>query len=90
MSVPVIVAIESDPDAVARRSTTSLCDRYGRDYRVECMTSADDARALLEQLAAEHADVALVLAAQWLDGTTGSEAARRRRADCIPTPGVVC
>ncbi len=72
MSLPAIVAIESDPEAM-RLVDASLCDRYGRDYRVECTTSADDARALLEQLAAEEADVALVLAAQWLNGTTGPE-----------------
>jgi thioredoxin reductase (NADPH) len=50
-----------------------LRDRYGRDYRVECIRSASEALALLEQLAAENEDVALVLAGQWLDGMTGSD-----------------
>ena len=38
-----------------------------------CAASAEDAMAKLEALAAAGEDVALVLAAQWLDGTTGSD-----------------
>jgi thioredoxin reductase (NADPH) len=72
MSAPVIVAIESDTEAL-RDVDDALRDRYGRDYRIDCTGSPDAARALLERLAEERADVALVLAAQWLDGTTGSE-----------------
>src|SRR3954468_9956237 len=72
MSLPVILAIDGDADAL-RTIDDTLCDRYGRDYRVECTGAPDQARALLEQLVEEQADVALVLAAQWLDGTTGTE-----------------
>ena len=73
MSLPTIVAIESDPDAVPRRRRVVVRPLRPRLPRRVHDRSADDARALLEQLAAEHADVALVLAAQWLDGTTGPE-----------------
>jgi len=72
MALPVILAVDSDADAL-RMIDDTLRDRYGRDYRVECTGTPDDARSLLERLAADDADVALVLAAQWLDGTTGPE-----------------
>src|SRR4051794_8656095 len=72
MSLPVILAIDGDADAL-RMIDDTLCDRYGRDYRVECTAAPDEARSLLERLVAEQADVALVLASQWLDGTTGTE-----------------
>ncbi|MGZ8752859.1 MAG: FAD-dependent oxidoreductase [Acidimicrobiia bacterium] len=79
MSTPVLIAIDSDADAL-RDIEATLRDRYGRDYRVECTRSPHEALALLEQLAAETEDVALVLAGQTLDGMTGSDlldAARR-------------
>jgi thioredoxin reductase (NADPH) len=68
----VLIAIDSDADAL-RDIELTLRDRYGRDYRVECTRSPHEALALLEQLAAENEDVALVLAGQTLDGMTGSD-----------------
>jgi thioredoxin reductase (NADPH) len=72
MSNPVLMAIDGDPDAL-RDINDTLCDRYGRDYRVECTRSPAEALALLEQLAADHEDVALVLAGEALEGMTGSD-----------------
>jgi hypothetical protein len=55
MSTPVLIAIDSDADAM-RDIEATLCDRYGRDYRVECTRSPNEALALLEQLALFEAD----------------------------------
>ena len=85
MSAPVIVAIESDPDAL-RRIDDTLRDRYGRDYRIECTGSTPAAGALLERLAADDADVALVLAGHWLDGATGSDVLDDRASAASRTP----
>ena len=69
---PVLVAVEDDADAL-RDIERELRDRYARHYRVVCMRSPHEARARLEDLAAAGDEVALVLAGQWLSGTTGSE-----------------
>ena len=72
MPAPVILATDSDADAlrdIERRCATATAGTTA--------SSAPDRRtrrcALLEQLAAEHEDVALVLAGQSLDGMTGSD-----------------
>jgi thioredoxin reductase (NADPH) len=72
VSAPVILAVDADPDAL-RDIEETLRDRYGRHYRVECLCSPFEARDRLDALAAAHEDVAVVLAAQWLDGMTGSD-----------------
>ena len=72
MSDPVLVAVDEDADAL-RDIERELRDRYARHYRVVCMRSSHEARARLEGLAAAGDEVALVLAGQWLSGTTGSE-----------------
>jgi thioredoxin reductase (NADPH) len=72
MSDPMILAVDDDPDAL-RDLEETLGDRYGRNYRVECLRSPFDAQARLEALAAAHEDVAIVLAGQWLEGMTGSD-----------------
>ena len=79
MSGPVIIAIDSDPEAL-RDLDAALCSRYREDYRIECTRSPNEALALMERLAAGHEDVALVLAGETLEGTSGSdllESARR-------------
>ncbi len=76
---PVILAVDGDADALGNVHAT-LRARYGRDYRVECLQSPREALARLEQHAAAHEAVALVLAGETLDGMSGSdllEAARR-------------
>jgi thioredoxin reductase (NADPH) len=72
MPGPVLVAVEEDAGAL-RDVEQELRSRYARDYRVMCMRSSHEARACLEDLAAAGEEVALVLAGQWLSGTTGSE-----------------
>ncbi len=72
MPEPVLVAVEDDADAL-RDIERELCDRYARHYRVVCVRSAEEARAHLADLAAAGDEVALVLAGQWLSGSTGRE-----------------
>ncbi|MGY1986894.1 FAD-dependent oxidoreductase [Blastococcus sp. SYSU DS0669] len=72
MSVPLIVAVDDEParlSAVQRELRT----RYEADYRICCLPSPGEALATLEQLAADGGDVALVLAADDLAGTPGTE-----------------
>lgn len=71
MAQPVLLAIEDDQDALIDIER-ELRDRYDRSYTVECTRSPERARELLGELAAAGTDVALVLAAQWLQGSTGS------------------
>jgi thioredoxin reductase (NADPH) len=69
---PVILTVDDDEDA--RRTVESeLRDRYGSHYRVVALGSASDARRELEDLDATGDEVALVLTAQRLSGTTGSD-----------------
>ena len=72
MSDPALIAIDDDPDAL-RDVERELSERYGRHYEVVCLRSPRDAIARLEERAEAGADVALVLAAQWLDGATGTD-----------------
>jgi thioredoxin reductase (NADPH) len=72
MSGPVLIAVDEDADAL-REIERALRSRYADDYRVVCMQSSDQALAGLEDLAAAGDEVAVVLAGQWLSGTTGSE-----------------
>jgi thioredoxin reductase (NADPH) len=70
--VPVLLAVDEDEQSL-RDVERELVDRYARSYRVVCVSSAPEALAELEALAAAGEDVALVLSAPWLSGTTGSE-----------------
>jgi thioredoxin reductase (NADPH) len=72
VSDPVLLVVDDDVDAL-RDIEETLRDRYGRSYRVEAFTSPFAARDRLDELAAAHEPVALVLAGQWLDGMTGSD-----------------
>jgi thioredoxin reductase (NADPH) len=79
VSDPVILAIDDDVEAL-RDVEETLRDRYGSHYRIECLRSPRTASGRLDELAAAHEDVAIVLSGQWLDGMTGSDlldAARR-------------
>jgi thioredoxin reductase (NADPH) len=72
MDQPALVAVDDDGarlDAVRRE----LEERYGRHYRVVCLHSPDEARACLRELAASGTDVALVLAAQRMDGAGATQ-----------------
>ena len=72
MPGPVLLAIDDDSDSLGVVEA-ELRERYSRDYTVLCERSPEDALRTLEKLAADGEDVALVLAAQWLSGTTGGD-----------------
>ncbi len=76
--LPVLFAVDEDADSL-RAVERELVDRYARSYRVVCVSSAEEAIAELEALAAAGEDVALVLSAQQLGQTTGSELLGRVR-----------
>ncbi|UDY35161.1 FAD-dependent oxidoreductase [Dermatobacter hominis] len=69
---PVLLAVDDDPTGLCDVER-ELHDRYGRHYTVVCLRSPIEAREQLEAFAADGHDVALVLAAQWLSGMTGSD-----------------
>jgi thioredoxin reductase (NADPH) len=71
MSVPVLVAVDDDPDLM-RDVERELRNRYVPDYRVCCLRSTCEALARLEELAAAGEDVALVLAGEVLGGASGT------------------
>ena len=72
MALPVIIATGGeDPDAFARLQS-QLAERYASHYRIETVRTPGDAGDLLDRLAADGADVALVLAGPAaLDGPDG-------------------
>jgi thioredoxin reductase (NADPH) len=72
MGLPVILAVEEDPDCRARVER-QLARRYGGDYSVRTADSAAAALAALDRLREAGEPVALVLADQWLGETTGAE-----------------
>jgi thioredoxin reductase (NADPH) len=72
MSGPVLLAVDDEPECLSALER-ELGDRYSRDYRIVCTASPGDALTTLEKLAEDGEEVALVLAGQWLPGTTGSE-----------------
>jgi thioredoxin reductase (NADPH) len=69
---PVLLAVDEDPGARGRIER-ELRKRYGEDYRVVCEGSAEAAMAKLEKFEAAGEEVALVLADQWMPGTSGME-----------------
>ncbi|MGE5274075.1 MAG: FAD-dependent oxidoreductase [Verrucomicrobiota bacterium] len=72
MPLPVLLAVDDDPDVLAEVEA-QLLQRYGRDYRVECLRDPAKALRTLEELKEAGSDVALVLAGQSLSGTTDDE-----------------
>jgi thioredoxin reductase (NADPH) len=79
VSRPILFALDED-EHLLHDVERELLDRYARSYQVICVSTPAEAMDRLEALAAEQEDVALVLSAQWLDGTTGSELLGRVRA----------
>ena len=78
MSVPVLFAVDEDESAL-RAVERELVDRYARGYRVVCVSSVEEATAELRALEQAGEDVALVLAAQAFNGSTGAELLGRVR-----------
>jgi thioredoxin reductase (NADPH) len=69
---PALLAVDDKAEALARLDE-ALHRRYGSDYRVWCVASPREALEALEELRAQGAPVAVVLADQWMPGMTGSE-----------------
>jgi thioredoxin reductase (NADPH) len=78
MGEPVLLAVDGDPDALAR-TEIELTRRYGQDYTVLTESTAADALAVLERLRDEREPVALVLADQQLGETVGADLLARAR-----------
>jgi thioredoxin reductase (NADPH) len=70
MPIPVLLAVDEDPD-VLELVGTQLVQRYARDYRVECLGDPGEALRTLMELADAGEEVALVLAGKSLSDTTG-------------------
>jgi thioredoxin reductase (NADPH) len=79
VSVPVLLAVDVDSSALSTIER-ELVDRYARSYRVVCLGSAREAISELRSMAESGEDVALVLAAQSLGETTGTELLGQVRA----------
>lgn len=75
MPAPALLAV--DADSALGQIERELRGRYAGSYRVICTPSPDEAFAVLTQLSDAGEDVALVLAGQWLSGTTGGELLER-------------
>jgi thioredoxin reductase (NADPH) len=75
---PVLLVVDSDPRALGVVEG-ELRKRYGSDYQVICAGSGGDALQLLGRLRDGRRPVAIVLASQWLAGTTGTEVLARVR-----------
>jgi len=76
MPVPVLVALDVDPGALADVER-QLTQRYERDYRVETAVEPEEGLRKLEQLAGGEGDVALVLVGDTLFHQTGGELLER-------------
>ncbi len=75
---PVLLAVDADPSALGDVER-ELRDRYGSSYCVRGTLSSDEALEILARLSNGRQEVALVLAAQRLSGTTGGELLARVR-----------
>jgi thioredoxin reductase (NADPH) len=69
---PVMLVVDADPNA-RKRLGAALCRRFGADYQVLTVDSADTGLATLDQLGNDGAEVALVAADHTLPGTDGIE-----------------
>jgi len=83
MPKPVLLIVD-DEDASRQTLTRELVSRYGAHYQIVSCGSAHEALARLEELRSEGATVPLILADQWMPGTTGIEFLARAR-DLHPT-----
>ena len=70
--LPVILAVDDDPDVIALIGR-ELEDRYGRTYRIETARAAATARDIMTNLQESGDRLALVLSDQWLPDGTGCE-----------------
>jgi CheY-like chemotaxis protein len=84
-----VVAVVDDEDASRQALALELEGRYGAHYRIMSGASPEEGLAGLEQLRGEGAEVPLVLADQWMPGTTGAQFLARVR-ELYPPPGEAC
>jgi thioredoxin reductase (NADPH) len=70
MTFAAVVVVAEDP-VVLDAVQAQLTERYAHDYRIECLGDRDDALALLEKLADDGVEVALLLATQSTVEATG-------------------
>ena len=75
MTKPAIIVVASDAEA-RDRVRQELDHRYSNDYEIMCTS---DAGSALQKL--EGKNVAVILAEQWLPGTTGVELLTQAKAD---------
>jgi thioredoxin reductase (NADPH) len=73
---PAIVILDDDPVALSAL-LDALARRFGADYRVVSHLTPQSCLDALAALAAEKAEVALIIADQWLPGMNGSEVLAR-------------
>jgi thioredoxin reductase (NADPH) len=70
MPLPVLIAVDDDPDAL-REVETQLVQRYSHDYRIEPVADAGDAPRRLTELAETGEEVAAFFASASLSAADG-------------------
>jgi thioredoxin reductase (NADPH) len=80
---PVLLVVDDEAEA-RRKIGRELRKRYGSDYRVVCEGSAEAGMRKLRELERDGEEVALVLADQWMSGTSGTDFLTRVR-EVYPT-----
>src|SRR5215207_547269 len=70
MALPLLLGVEDDPEQL-RLMRQELQRRYGNDYQVVCVSSAQEGLRHLEGAAAAGREVALLLANLWLPRQEG-------------------
>ena len=78
MARPLLLAVDADHESLSRIET-HLQRRFGADYRVRGELGAVEALTALEGAAERGEPVAVVLADQWLPGSSGAELLGRVR-----------
>lgn len=76
---PTIIAVDDDEGA-RNVVVAALRRRYGADYDVRSAAAPDTAFAALVRMADEDADVALIVASQWMASETGAAFLARTRS----------
>jgi thioredoxin reductase (NADPH) len=72
LSQPILFVVDEDKSSLCAVER-ELTDRYRADYLTVCVDGVPDARAQLARMAAAGEEVAVVLAAEKLDGSSGRE-----------------
>ena len=70
MALPLLLSVEDDPEQL-RLMRQELQRRYGHDYQIVCVSTAQEGLRHLEGAAAAGGEVALLLANLWLPRQEG-------------------